>query len=556
MDIKNIIQHYFAADAKHPDGKRTLYHPVYKHPEFGAAVSHFDSEERLPILIDLIKSYMKDTEKQIVKILDIGCGEGYFEFRLQEEFEDRIQLTGVDSNKGSIELAHAINNENHWDIEFKLSHQMNQLIESIRPDEYDIVLLFNVLHWTSLQEGGWQNTRKWVEDLSLKVPVLLLELAGYDTAHPNRVPGDYKKYFQNIKFFIKLTEFKHFSSHEMRPFIVASNHYFYIQKRFWKIDQYRPSFHKMRRAFLSKDHLMKIVYKNMTDLTNWGEMPAENAVKEMKRELENISLNMSFTPTCIYFEETSDYFCMLLKLKHVGVSYITFDHIENNILNILENLIEAESHGLYHYDLTKTNIMEDKTHHAFMIDCGAFTQKNILSGGNQIAVFANPHTNLNSYDAFMSLIWELLTRKEDCFATQLLEGTVVPTVFFDENAHIPNNYKNFFKSFYALARDAISFSKIRELFVRYVQQNTPLTLSETEQKIYNAHYELRRNEQENIQNAILFKITEYMLKNEKIPNLQREINTLRGRIYHVLSLNPFLRKKRKYYQKKWCQYKS
>jgi len=507
MEIQEIISNSF-----NQKNQRELYHSLYNHPEFVSLVSNSDIKEKVELIIDLIRQYMNTTNKEQVKILDVGSAEGYIDFCIKEILGNKVKITGVESFEPSVQISQLINKEMDWDLEFKLREQNItnlDFIKTISDGEYDIVFLFNVLHWTSLQDGSWQNSRIWLEHLSNKVDIILLELAGFDKSNETRAPKNYLEWFNNIAFFSKLKETQHFTGSGKRPFYLASNKLFYVQDNFKFIESYQITFDGMRRAYRNNDTILKIVYKTYSQ--NKYNISFEDCILELKQEMKNAQKGLSFSPDIEYFIDSKDICLSVLKLKKIGQSLVSIDsnrpkERDRKFLDILNNLIEAEEQSLYHYDLTLWNIMQDKNGQAFLIDIGAFIGDNIIDGGNSILKKINPQTNCNSFDAFMGIVWDLLISRTNTDFLLSKVGFHPISIFFDEEVKIPKNYRNFFKAFQASDRKCLSFNYIKQLFIKYVLNKEELLWNQNKEEIYCYHYEKRRSENNNLELYTLIKL--------------------------------------------------
>ena len=98
-------------------------------------------ESEIEIICESIRSIKTNNGDKKLKILEIGCGNGYVISRLKTEFPN-LQYTGIDLNQDLIQLA---NSRKLSDSKF-FCHDVLQLIEIINPeDRYDLVFTIRTI---------------------------------------------------------------------------------------------------------------------------------------------------------------------------------------------------------------------------------------------------------------------------------------------------------------------------------------------------------------------------------------------------------------------------
>lgn len=90
-------------------------------------------------------------EKEQLKVLDVGCGNGRFgSFLIDYLPEIEIEYTGTDNNKKLLEIAEEKLSKTHLDTKFLNIDIVNELLENTfltnDSQTYDIIVLFGVLH--------------------------------------------------------------------------------------------------------------------------------------------------------------------------------------------------------------------------------------------------------------------------------------------------------------------------------------------------------------------------------------------------------------------------
>jgi tRNA (uracil-5-)-methyltransferase TRM9 len=94
--------------------------------------------------------------KNNLKILDLGCGNGRFYEQLKNKLTTKFEYTGVDTDKGLLDIAKSKYNEG----QFKLVDIFTDLLTI--EDKYDMVLGFGITH--HIPEKNFR--REWFENIS------------------------------------------------------------------------------------------------------------------------------------------------------------------------------------------------------------------------------------------------------------------------------------------------------------------------------------------------------------------------------------------------------
>lgn len=449
------------------------YQPIFNHPELDKNISR-ECIDRENIIFDIIKNYKEQTNKQTIKVLDLGCSQGYFCLKSASLGYD---AHGVDILQENIDCCQELAKENNFNIKFEVDALSPSFVEKIKNEKYDVVLALSVLHHVS-NEFGFKQAQHILNELSLISDLVICEMALKEepVIHDwkKHLPEKYDKWYDDISFYKKVGLIKTHLSNIKRPLILSSNKYFLFDNNFYKIDEYKnKSFDSQakandagRRFYFSNDLLLKFYKKDDEDTLN-----------EIKNEIIILSenRNISFFPKLIKVEENEHDIYIMQKINKGTLLWDLLRDKQNKIdknaiiLNILDNLVELEEQGLFHNDIRSWNICVDKNKSAFLIDPGSIS----TSMEDAINKY-NPYGDykFNVYNAFTTFVYDLLLCN-----LYMHSNCVQITCLYNFNK-IPKAYSHFMKK--SLVDENITFSKIKNLFKDYVIGSKVFSLNKGE----------------------------------------------------------------------------
>ena len=266
-------------------------------------------------------------------------------------------MTGVDSSKKYLKLCDFLASE-HPDFKIKfIQAGIQEFISTIKEGEYDLVLVFSMLHWVT-QQSGFQATQKLLTDLAEKVPVGLFELARA-TEYPDlKLPANYRDYLKGY-FFVRVL--KYFTAsrnkqHQQRPFCFASKKYACFDEfGILKIDNIPVSW---RNHFQCGDKFIKAV-------AVWNQQIFERVQNEIQF-LQELGGKNSLPKLHTFVQEDDEtgkrVFIIRDNIKGLPlatkISTINKDSDRWNIVEqILRWLIFLEKQGYYQTDLQPWNFV-------------------------------------------------------------------------------------------------------------------------------------------------------------------------------------------------------
>jgi O-antigen chain-terminating methyltransferase len=434
-----------------------IYQKIYNYPKYDDKTSRF-CDDRYEIIKNVISAYSQDFKG--LKILDIGCAQGYFCLKLDELGAD---VSGIDFQPANIDVCNSLNQEFGRSVKFNIDCLTTEFVNKIPDKHYDFIFLFSVIHHVCHQHG-YQEGKKIIKLLSQKTKFLFVELAlkeekvhWAESLHKN--PEDI---IDSFSFSRKLAEFPTHLTNIRRPLYLCSNDFCFIDNKFYKISSFKSSPHEFeqgshqntRKYFFSSDLLIK-QYKLNTPI----EKVKESNKREFDREknvLGNYGEKIAFLPKLESFEENFDELYLIRKLypgKLLSTCIsenIKYDEY-NVILDTLKSLVELEKQGLYHNDLRVWNILVRDQEKSCLIDYGAICNKK----------------EENVFNSFISLVYDVIYRRKPVWGHYVQSKRGLNK--YDKN------YKNFILQVTALNQDDLSFLKILDLF----ENNTKL-VNETE----------------------------------------------------------------------------
>jgi O-antigen chain-terminating methyltransferase len=355
-----------------------LYQPIYGYPELSGKASRFCLDRRDSIL-NCYRA-LKNLLGRDLRVLDLGCAQGFFSFTLAEL---GASVDAIDYCKENIDLCNAIAARNS---NLKVSFQVSRLedkIGSLSHEEYDIILGLSVLHHVIHEHG-----QEFVKDLAHKISdasrVVILELALQEEPiyWGKSQPANPKSILEGIAFVHQLSKHKTHLSEVERPLIVASNSIWILDGLADKFDTCTDKPHAFaqnthegsRRYFFSQNLLLKhYQLKGAREEINNQEFSNEKEFLSKKHKGFK-------TPRVITIGSNENEGWVILKkvsgrlLLDVLLEKQKIDPL-NLVLAVLKQLVALESFGLYHNDVRCWNILVTENGNPCIIDYGSISSE-------------------------------------------------------------------------------------------------------------------------------------------------------------------------------------
>jgi O-antigen chain-terminating bifunctional methyltransferase/kinase len=355
-----------------------VYQPIHGHPELSGRVSRscFDRLEHITRIHDALQRLLG----RPLKVLDLGCAQGYFSFNLAER---GAIVHGVDFLDKNVAVCNSLAQENPaLQVGFETG-RVEETIARLEPGQYDLVLGLSVFHHIVYEKGA-DVVRAMLEHAAAQSGALVVELALREEPlyWAPAQPEDPRALLESIAFVHEIARHGTHLAAISRPLFVASSRYWILEdqaSRFdsWSLDPHglaQGTHQASRRYFFSVDRILKFYRFDHPR----GEHNKTEFTKEV-RFLQKPPPAFS-APALIAFSEreTDAWLAMqrlpgrlLLDLLREGAKVDS----RTVLLAVLKQLAGLEAAGLYHDDVRTWNVLvaEDGTTH--LIDYGSISSK-------------------------------------------------------------------------------------------------------------------------------------------------------------------------------------
>ena len=147
------------------------YQQIFSYSQYDSLGSR-KCDSRLKKILDVYNQIKKQLEREL-KVLDLGCAQGYFSLNLAKE---GACVSGVDYNQENINLCNKLSNiHNLTNVEFK-KDKIQNFLKNNPLQEYDLVLGLSVFHHICHEEG-YQFTQNLIKETAEVIPNGIYELA-------------------------------------------------------------------------------------------------------------------------------------------------------------------------------------------------------------------------------------------------------------------------------------------------------------------------------------------------------------------------------------------
>lgn len=445
------------------------YQQVYGHPELSDNSSRI-CQDRERLLTKVICNLQNYSGKKKLKILDIGCAQGYYSFTAAKL---GCEVNGIDYLEQNIKVCQLLKEEQGIE---NCSFERNALSMEYIADlseNYDIVFALSIMHHVATQ-NGFAKAREILEQLSAHCQLIITEMAvKEEPLYWNQyLPSEYESWFENISFFDEISYFETHLSDVRRPLIISSNKYVYINDRFYPIDTYSNRAYDIKprdtkkRYYRSNDYFIKLIRAGLDD-----------SKKELDNEIQFLKSNQDLGLISKVYESDVNAHRSYLIRKYIPGQLI-WDIVSRKescnwdlvFLSLLEELTEMEHKGYYHGDLRQWNIVCDtSTDRGSLIDFGNIQTDTDDHVANKMLGIHY----LTVYDAYMTLVYDVLTRREYDYIKEY--NFYEPGLYYDLT-QLEERYIYFFKA-YLLKREQINYEGIKELFRRFIIQGEKQTFT-------------------------------------------------------------------------------
>lgn len=355
-----------------------VYQPIYGHPELSghASRSCADRLEEIARVHDAMHSLLG----RPIRVLDLGCAQGYFSLNLAAR---GAVVTGVDFFDRNTAVCNALASENAaLQVSFKTA-RVEDTITDLQPLQYDLVLGLSVFHHIVYEKGA-DAVKALLEHAAAKSGLLLLEIALREEPlywGPAQ-PEDPQFLLEGIAYVHELGRYGTHLAPVARPLFVASNRYWVFGDLADSFNHWSSDSHALapgvnqgsRRYFFGVQTVLKTYrFDHQFGLRNIAQFEAETGFLRAPPSGFNAPRLIAYGRTdkaaSIIVEKLPGR--LLLDMLREG-SVIDSRVV---LLRILQQLVLLEDVGLYHDDVRTWNVLVSEDGVPCLIDFGSISNK-------------------------------------------------------------------------------------------------------------------------------------------------------------------------------------
>lgn len=438
------------------------YQPIFGHEELSDHAARI-CRDRLEPIVESCRQLAKQLERNL-RILDLGCAQGFFTFNLATEGHE---VVGLDIEPANIALCRALAEENpNLRVQFLLG-RLEDFLPTLKKGDFDVVLGLSIFHHLC-HIYGWKWVRSLISNLVEKIEIFWYEAALREEPlyWAPSLPED-------PRLLVDAFPFVHVVSHHTTPLSQIRRPLFFCSARWWflggKLEPFlkwanqsdailgyfRPAGQRKptnnwdaaRYYFLSHNKIAKLYLLR-------GEFKHDHR-DEILREVKALSL---FPPVHsripkLHGFEIGEEEAWLVREKLAGQPLINlmltqqYPNATHIVQNILDDLCALESRGLYHRDLRLWNVL--------ILDDGRATLVDYGSVWGERADLAWPH---DPFLAFIIFVWEI-------------NSATIPDVIrrpFLSSSHFYEPFRSWVRQIWRIPPSKWSFALFREEFIKHV----------------------------------------------------------------------------------------
>lgn len=421
-----------------------VYQPIWGRPDLSTSRSRGceDRLEQLLIVNDKISSLLG----RPLRVLDLGCAQGYFSHALSDA---GAEVCGVDYLAENIDVCRAIADERgDKRITFK-SERVEDVIQSLESDEYDLVLGLSVFHHM-VEAKGIAFVTDCLNMLASKCECCVFEFAtNLEPVHwAVAQPEDVEDLLVGFSYIHFLAQHETHLSQYKRPLYFASSRVFYGQDTAFHYQRWTsvsnalvPNSREGRRRFYFSEDKIAKQYKLSKDSSS--QLEKDEWLNEVA--FLNSDIEMEYKPN-LYSYGCNDKEAWLVRELYIGSTLDDF--IVNNkeydaekvFESILKYLSQLEQSGFYHSDLRVWNTLICDDGSIRLIDYGAISKVR--------ADCSWPH---DLFLSFLIFSHEIFNRK--------IEFPIPTRPSWLNPDNLPSPYGEMFWTLFQTAPDTWSFSE-------------------------------------------------------------------------------------------------
>lgn len=429
-----------------------LYQPIYGYPPERYGNASRRSYDRLADITQVYKA-LEAQFRRPLRVLDLGCAQGFFTFSLAEL---GAIVHGVDYLDANIAVCSKLSAEHpNLSTSFQVA-RIEDVLQQLGPDQYDLVLGLSVVHHL-VHEKGAQAVSRILGDLANKTAgsIFELALASEPIYWAEAQPQDSRQLLDGFAFVHELARHETHLSTIRRPLYFASNRYWCLNRQAGVFDFWQTGSHSLaqashqgtRRYYFGRGLLVKQFRLDVGELFKPNLLEYQNEVAFLSAPPPQFS-----SPKLVlYGQNCSEVWLVRTRLPGellIDVMRAKTGYDAPQVLReVLSQLEALEVAGLYHNDVRAWNVLIDDEGSATLIDYGA------ISKTAKDCVW--PH---DIFLAFLIFVHEL--------ATGNVDSPVPSRAPRISPFRLPEPYRKWMMAFWSRPVSEWSFKLLRELFMR------------------------------------------------------------------------------------------
>ncbi|WP_334141205.1 methyltransferase domain-containing protein [Atlantibacter hermannii] len=499
------------------------YQTIFGHPQWNDEVAR-DCNTRLE-KIGKYYDILSESLGRPLKILDLGCAQGFFSLSLASK---GAEVHGLDFLPANIDVCKALAEENpSLNVQFSVG-KIEEYIDTLQAGQFDMAIGLSVFHHL-VHIYGLEKVKQLLHRLTDVTEAVIVELAIKEEPlyWATSLPENPAEHIEQCAFYSLIDMFETHLSDIYRPMYIVSNRrvvFSDFTKPFerWEIRPHAAAgfpHHNTRRYYFAKDYIAKVYQFPQ------GAEYLVNQVKRNKVELENSVEFLSNppagfeVPTLLSSGMKHDHGWVVTEILP-GVllnEYLAGKGIIDNdklIEQVLDQIVILEDNGFYHDDLRTWNIIYDQENEKLnLIDHGSISSNKV-----------DCNWPFDIFQAFFIFINEIVLPEKN-------RNAFWRTASINPFA-LPKPYCNWLNAVWQKSVSDISFNAIRTLFLeRETLPNVAETITLNDQWI-------RAQE-----DAILEAQSRVLMHDSNMTNVHNVINELRNVIQNITTYNETLNQK-------------
>ncbi|BDB21287.1 kinase [Pseudomonas sp. CYM-20-01] len=377
-----------------------VYQPIFGRSDLSDHVSR-PCADRLDVIARIYDALQAHLDRPL-RVLDLGCAQGYFSLSLASR---GAAIRGVDFLDKNVAVCTALSQEHpQLNATFEVG-RVEDVIDRLEPGQYDLILGLSVFHHV-IHERGIDEVKRLFQRAAEMTGALVLEIAlrEGDLYWAASQPEDPRELLESVHFVREMARCETHLTSVQRPLYFASNGYWTVDDKAGAFDAWRSDSHALaknthegtRRYFFGAQTVIKL-YRFV------GGRADHNRI-EFHREklfLTGAPSNYPVSELIALSEGESEGWVVMQRFHGDLLLDVLNDASLDRkkvLREVLEQLATLEAFGLYHSDFRAWNVIVAPDVGARVIDYGAISQD------FKDCVWPN-----NIYLSFMVFVHELAT---------------------------------------------------------------------------------------------------------------------------------------------------